>query len=97
MVLAELKPLTPIQGATMCYIIRHIRKYGYSPRYKDLLMINEVRSNGSAASAIKALERKGYIETEKNAHRGIKLTRTTSGLSPRHIRTRTLRPGEKED
>lgn len=67
--------LTEKQKGILNFIIRHIEENGYPPSLRDIGKACFIKSSSSVDMHLKALCRKGYIETVPNVTRGIRVLR----------------------
>ncbi|MCE2981993.1 MAG: transcriptional repressor LexA [Parachlamydia sp.] len=66
-----MKGLTSRQQAILAYIKEFIEKHSYSPSYREIMHHFSFTSPGSVYKHVKTLQRKGYLESEKQASRSI--------------------------
>lgn len=64
--------LTARQMAVLNFVVRFIKKRGYTPSYDDMEEGLCIRRN-AILQHIKAIERKGWISRIPNAHRGLRV------------------------
>lgn len=65
--------LTERQQEILDVIANHTRKYGYPPTIRDIGARTGITSSNGVNDHLQALERKGYIERDRYAARGIRL------------------------
>ena len=82
----QLAPLTENQKEVFIYVTQYIRKNGFSPRYIDIANDTSARTSGAIAGILNGLANKGYINYEKNKHRGLFLSVITERLNNRQIK-----------
>lgn len=65
--------LTEKQAETLTMLKTYIQKYGYPPTVRELGMLLNLKSTGSAFARLKLLQHKGYISVEEGKARAIKI------------------------
>lgn len=79
-------PLTDQQRRVFAYVKQYINENGYAPLYREIQRGVQLSNVGLVYKNLQALEKKGYIQKEKNTKRGITLTdigrRTDVGAVP---------------
>lgn len=68
------KPLTDQQRIALKVIREYFSENGYAPLYREIQEGATLSNVGLVYKNLEALEKKGYIEREKNTKRGIELT-----------------------
>lgn len=77
----SMRDLTAKQLAILQYIEDYIRQQGYPPTIREIGDEFKITAKG-AYDHLKAIEKKGYIKSEKNRSRAIELLKTSSGQAP---------------
>ena len=62
--------MTPIQRATMVFIVEHIKAMGQSPTLEEIAAI-QGREVPNVHKTVKRLIELGYLKKEPNVHRGV--------------------------
>ena len=86
----QLAPLTEKQKEVFIYVTQYIRKHGFAPRYIDIANETSANTAGAIAGTLNGLANKGYLNYEKNKHRGLFLSATTEKLNNRQIKNITV-------
>lgn len=73
-----MKPLTPRQQEILEIISTHLETQGYPPTVAEITKAIGVNSTNTVRGHLQALEKKGAIELEAKASRGIRLLTKTS-------------------
>lgn len=76
-----MKDLTEKQQSILDYIERYIGDQGYPPTIREIGDQFGITAKG-AYDHLKAIEKKGYIKSEKNRSRAIELLKTSTGQTP---------------
>ena len=76
-----MKDLTEKQLAILQYIELYIKQQGYPPTIREIGEKFQITAKG-AYDHLKAIEKKGYIKSEKNRSRAIELLKTSTGGAP---------------
>lgn len=76
-----MKDLTEKQHAILTFIEDHIRTQHYPPTIREIGENFGITAKG-AYDHLKAIEKKGYIRSEKNRSRAIELVKTSLGAEP---------------
>jgi len=71
--MAKLKYLTDRQNEIYAFIVKRIRRDGYSPTIREIGSEFGIRSPNGTMSTLEALEKKGMITRESKVSRGIRL------------------------
>jgi len=74
------KPLTDRQREILNFIRDHVAGEGAAPTVREIASRFGMASPRAATDHLAALERKGYIERAAHKSRGIRLTRTQTGI-----------------
>lgn len=67
------KPLSPRQAIVLAAIETHMSREGVPPTLRELGAATGIRSTNGVQDHLRALERKGYIETRSLKARGVRL------------------------
>ncbi len=81
--IVNMRELTEKQNAILTFIQGYIREQGYPPTIREIARVFEITAKG-AYDHMKALEKKGYIKTEKNRSRAMEILKGTDGSAPVH-------------
>jgi len=76
-----MRELTDKQNAILTFIQQYIKDQGYPPTIREIARIFEITAKG-AYDHMKALEKKGYIKTEKNRSRAMEILKNPDGGAP---------------
>lgn len=68
-----MKPLTKRQQQVIDYITKHLQTYGTPPSLRDIAKAFKFRSMTSAVDHIRALRKKGVLETLPNRARAMRI------------------------
>jgi repressor LexA len=78
-----MRELTEKQNAILGFIQDYIREQGYPPTIREIARRFKITAKG-AYDHMKALEKKGYIKTEKNRSRAMEILKSADGSTPVH-------------
>lgn len=81
--IANMRELTEKQNAILGFIQDYIREQGYPPTIREIARRFKITAKG-AYDHMKALEKKGYIKTEKNRSRAMEILKSADGSTPVH-------------
>lgn len=81
--IANMRELTEKQNAILGFIQDYIREQGYPPTIREIARRFKITAKG-AYDHMKALEKKGYIKTEKNRSRAMEILKSADGSAPVH-------------
>ncbi|HMZ35931.1 MAG TPA: winged helix-turn-helix transcriptional regulator, partial [Leptospiraceae bacterium] len=73
-----MRELTEKQNAILGFIQDYIREQGYPPTIREIARRFKITAKG-AYDHMKALEKKGYIKTEKNRSRAMEILKGVDG------------------
>lgn len=70
----NIRPITEAQTRVLLYISTHIDEKKYPPSYRDISAHLEFASTNAVTNHLDALEKKGFIKTERGKARALVLT-----------------------
>ncbi|MCE9598460.1 MAG: transcriptional repressor LexA [Spirochaetia bacterium] len=76
-----MRELTEKQNAILSFIQHYLETQGYPPTIREIARKFEITAKG-AYDHMKALEKKGYIKTEKNRSRAMEILKNADGNVP---------------
>ncbi|MBL8022426.1 MAG: transcriptional repressor LexA [Leptospirales bacterium] len=76
-----MRELTEKQNAILSFIQQYLQAQGYPPTIREIARKFEITAKG-AYDHMKALEKKGYIKTEKNRSRAMEILKDADGNVP---------------
>ncbi|MBT7608651.1 MAG: transcriptional repressor LexA [Bacteriovoracaceae bacterium] len=77
--------ITKKQKEILDYVISYTQEYGYSPTQKEIKEHFGFKSFGSVQRYIKYLTNDGYLQTDWNARRGLKVVQNGDNKVPSHL------------
>lgn len=86
-----LRPLSKKQAEIMIYLIRYIRKNGFSPTFAEMARNTGFQNTGTIYGHVLSLINKGYLYQKKKNKTGLTLTEATEGIPPRYIKKKLRR------
>jgi repressor LexA len=73
--------LSPRQQELLGHLQTHIAEKGYPPTIRELCVLMGVRSTNAISEQLRAIEGKGYLETDPIRSRAIRLTAPPGAVS----------------
>lgn len=70
----HIRPITEAQTRVLLFISTHIDEKKYPPSYRDISAHLEFASTNAVTNHLDALEKKGFIKTERGKARALVLT-----------------------
>lgn len=73
--------LTARQRNILDYLVEYHGEHGYAPAMRDIGIFFKIKSTNAVSDHLRALERKGYIERDRQRGRGVRILKTGDGAA----------------